>query len=399
MQGCVEAMKTFMQLLAQHAMHRPDAPAMRHKALGIWQVWTWRGLDEHCTRLACGLHQVGLKSGQRMAVLGGNAPNFYAALIASQALGVVPVPIHPDASDPEVEEALAACDAKVAIAQDQEQVDKLFAARWACPQLAQVFYDNGRGLRGYPATEAEPLHAVVERGAHFAVRHPGFMEIQRSRTRPADDAVSFPVPAGPGSFRLSSLAHQSLIDRAQASARGIGLGARDEVMACAPLSRPGQFLCGFAQWLVCGFTLSCPESAESIQADMREVGPTYLFGPPGMYQAMYSEVARRLETAGAIQRRALALARRAGQLAFDRRRPTPSQRVAQGLANAGVFAPLRNGLGLARVRAAHVADGDIGRDARAFFLGLGVPITDMATQGLTSHDAESAHSDALEVTA
>jgi long-chain acyl-CoA synthetase len=367
---------TFPSLLLQHAARRPAAAAMREKEYGIWQALTWARMAQLVEQLACGLHQAGLRRGEHMVVVGANRPRLYATMLAAQALGAIPVPLYQDAVAAECVFPINNAEVRFAFAEDQEQVDKLLEIRVQCPQLLAIFYDDPRGLRNYSETGLTALDALLASGRQFGLANPGFFQAEVDRARPDDVAAMFFTSGTTGQAKGVVHTHRTLLDRASAGAEFDRLTTAEEVLAYMPPAWVGQNIFSYAQWLACGFVVNCPESAGTVMIDLKEIGPTYYFAPPRIFEALLTSVMIRMEDAGAIKRAMfhgfMKLARRVGPALRDGQRIGPVDRVLYALGNAMVYGPLRNNLGMSRVRVAYTAGEAIGPDLFTFYRAIGV---------------------------
>ena len=367
---------TFPQLLLDHAAARPHAPALREKEFGIWQTLDWRALADLVEAIACGLAQAGLKRGEHLAVIGENRPRLYASMLAAQSLGAIPVPLYQDAAAKEFVWPIANAEIAFAVVEDQEQVDKLLEVRGECPGLASIWYDDARGLRHYAEAGLESLDALVEAGRAFAAAEPGFFAAEVAMCRPDDTCAMFFTSGTTGNAKGVVHSHHALIDRARAGARFDKLTERDEVLAYLPPAWVGQNIFSYAQWLVCGYVVNCPESASTVTLDLKEIGPTYYFAPPRVFEGMLTSVTIRMEDAARPKRwlfdRLMALARRVGPARMDGRPLSLVDRLGWALGNVLVYAPLRNSLGFSRVRVAYTAGEAIGPDLFTFYRSIGI---------------------------
>ena len=182
---------TFTRLMLAHAAQRPDAAALREKEFGIWQTLSWSALARLVRELACGLAAAGLQRGQHLVVVGENRPRLYAAMLAAQSLGAVPVPLYQDAVATEFVFPITNAEVAFAIVEDQEQVDKMLEVRELCPQLATIWFDDPRGLRHYNEPGLAPLDALIAAGRAFDATHPGFFDAEVEQTQPGDVAAMF----------------------------------------------------------------------------------------------------------------------------------------------------------------------------------------------------------------
>jgi long-chain acyl-CoA synthetase len=367
---------TFPRLLLEHAAARPNAPALREKEFGIWQTLTWSALADLVQALAGGLAEAGLQRGQHLVVIGENRPRLYAAMLAAQSIGAIPVPLYQDAAAAEFVWPIANAEVTCAIVEDQEQVDKLLEVRGQCPQLARIWFDDPRGLRHYDEAGLAPLDALVASGRAYHAAHPGSFAEEVARTTPDDTAAMFFTSGTTGHAKCVVHSHDTLIDRARAGARFDKLTANDEVLAYLPPAWVGQNIFSYAQWLACGYVVNCPESASTVMLDLKEIGPTYYFAPPRVFEGLLTSVMIRMEDASLPKRwlfdRFMALARRVGPARMDGRPLGRFDRLGWALGNALVFAPLRNTLGFSRVRVAYTAGEAIGPDLFTFYRSIGI---------------------------
>ena len=367
---------TFPRLLLQHAAQRPAAPAMREKEYGIWQTHSWRAMAQLVEYVACGLHLAGLTRGEHIVVVGANRPRLYATMLAAQSLGAVPIPLYQDAVAAECVFPINNADVRFAFAEDQEQVDKLLEARAECPQLTSLWYDEPRGLRKYAEPGLASIDSLIEVGRQFAASQPGFFASEVGKAQPDDDAAMFFTSGTTGNAKGVVHTHRSLLDRAQAGAQFDQLTSKEEVLAYLPPAWIGQNIFSYAQWLACGYIVNCPESAATVMIDLKEIGPTYYFAPPRIFEGLLTTVMIRMEDASAIKRKlfqaSMDLARRVGPALMDGKPVSALDRVKYALGNGLVYGPLRNNLGFSRVRVAYTAGEAIGPDLFSFYRSIGV---------------------------
>lgn len=367
---------TFPRLLLQHAAQRPDAPALREKEFGIWQTFTWGALAELVRHMACGLAAAGLQRGQHLVVVGENRPRLYAGMLAAQSLGAIPVPLYQDAVAAEFVFPLNNAEVAYAIVEDQEQVDKLLEVRGDCPGLAHIWFDDPRGLRNYKEPGLASIDALVDEGRRHEAQHPQFYLQEVAKAMPGDVAAMFFTSGTTGNPKGVVHTHASLLDRAQAGARFDKLSAAEEVLAYLPPAWIGQNCFSYAQWLVCGYVVNCPESSSTVSIDLKEIGPTYYFAPPRIFEGLLTSVMIRMEDAGAPKRwlfnRFMDVARRVGPARMDRKPVGALDNLLYALGNVLIYGPLRNTLGLSRVRVAYTAGEAIGPDLFTFYRAIGI---------------------------
>ena len=367
---------TFPQLLLEHARQRPNAPALREKVYGIWQTTSWADLALLVRRLACGLHAAGCRRDDHVVVIGENRPRLYAAMLAVQSLGAVPVPLYQDAASAEYRFPIDNAEVGFAVVEDQEQVDKLLELRAVCPQLGRIWYDDPRGLRNYSEPGLDSLDALVAAGQAHDASNARLFEAEVGLCRPQDVAAMFFTSGTTGNPKGVVHTHYSLIDRARAGQLFDKLTEREEVLAYMPLAWIGQNTFSYAQWLACGYVVNCPESAATVTIDLTEIGPTYYFAPPRIFEGLLTSVTIRMEDASAVKRwlfdRCMALARRVGPALMDGKPVGLLSRLAYGLGDLCIYGPLRNSLGMSRVRVAYTAGEAIGPDLFSFYRSIGI---------------------------
>jgi len=362
--------------MLEHATARPRAAALREKEYGIWQTTTWGALAVLVRRLACGLAQAGLAAGEHLVVIGANRPRLQASMLAAQSLGAVPVPLYQDAAAAEFVFPIVNAEVRFAIVEDQEQVDKLIEIRAQCPALERIWFDDPRGLRHYREPGLDSIDALVAAGAAFEREQPKFFDAAVEHVQPDDVAAMFFTSGTTGKPKGVVHTHHGLIDRARAGATFDQLSACEEVLAYLPPAWVGQNVFSYAQWLVCGYVVNCPESAATVSIDLREIGPTYYFAPPRIFEGLLTGVMIRMEDASRTKRwlfeHFLAVARRVGPDLLDGKTVRWVDRLRWRLGDWLIYGPLRNTLGFSRVRVAYTAGEAIGPDLFAFYRAIGI---------------------------
>jgi long-chain acyl-CoA synthetase len=367
---------TFPRLLLDHAGRRPDAPALREKLYGIWQTTTWGALATLVKHLACGLAAAGVKRGDHLVVVGDNRPRLYASMLAAQSLGAIPVPLYQDAVAGEFVFPITNAEVRFAIVEDQEQADKMLEVRERCPQLQRIWYDDPRGMRKYAEPGLDALDTLIAAGAERAQREPGFFEAQVQAGQPHDVAAMFFTSGTTGNPKGVVHTHFTLLDRANAGKAFDKLTENEEVLAYMPPAWIGQNIFSYAQWLACGYVVNCPESAATVTIDLKEVGPTYYFAPPRIFEGLLTSVMIRMEDASRLKRwlfhTCMAVARRVGPARMDGKPVSALDALKWKLGDLFIFGPLRNTLGFSRVRVAYTAGEAIGPDLFTFYRSIGI---------------------------
>ena len=367
---------TFPRLLLHHARTRPLSPAIREKDLGIWQSWSWSAVRDEVEWLACGLALAGLGRGAHVAVIGANRPRLYWTLTAAQVLGAIPVPFYEDAVAQEMVHVFQDAEIAFAVVEDQEQADKLLEILPQCPKLKHIWFCDARGLRHYSQPELASFDSLRETGMAYARSHPAFFAAEIARGRGSDTAIMLYTSGTTGHAKGVVLSNDNLISASRAYAELEGLTHAEEVLAYLPMAWVGQNIFSCAQGMVVGFRVNCIESPATVLADMREIGPTYYFAPPRVLEALLTQVTIRMEDASRVKRAMfrhfMELARRVGGRILDGQPVGAIDRLRHAIGNLLVYAPLRNSLGMSRIRVAYTAGEAIGPDLFIFYRSLGV---------------------------
>ena len=355
---------------------RPLRPAFREKQLGIWQSWSWAQVADEVRSIACGLASLGFARGDTLAIIGDNRPRLYWAMLAAQSLGGVPVPLYQDAPAADMAYVLNDAGVAYAIIEDQEQVDKLLALQADCPQLRHIAFDDARGMRHYAHDGLMPLATLQARGRTWDAAHPDAFERAVDAGSSADTAIILYTSGTTGKPKGVCQSHAALIAAGEGGVGFDRLTDREDVLSYLPMAWVGDCLFSLAQAMVAGFTVNCPESGDTVMTDLREIGPTYYFAPPRVFENMLTNVMIRMEDASAPKRRLfayfMAVARRCGAAILDGRPVTLADRVRYALGHALVYGPLKNVLGLSRVRVAYTAGAAIGPDLFRFYRSIGI---------------------------
>jgi long-chain acyl-CoA synthetase len=375
---------TLPRLLLHHAATRGERPASRVKDLGIWQCWSWAQVAEQVRDLACGLHALGLTRGDKLGIVGDNRPRLYWSMTAAQSLGAIPVPLYQDAVASEMAYVLDHADIRFAVVEDQEQVDKLLEIRDQCPKLELAIFDNPRGLRDYAKGFLHDFGQVQARGRDYHRQHPGFFDEAVAATQAEDIAIMLYTSGTTGNPKGVMLSHQNLVVTGRNGAEQEGLKADDEVLAYLPMAWVGDNLFSYAQAYAAGFCVSCPESAETVMTDMREIGPSYYFAPPRVYENLLTQVTIRMEDASAPKRwlfaHFMAVAKRYGAAILDGRPVSTLARLRYAVGEILIYGPLKNVLGFSRIRRAFTAGEAIGPEIFDFYRSLGINVKQLYGQ-------------------
>ena len=375
---------TFPRLLQKHASERPQDPALREKEYGIWQTWSWQRALGDVRALASGLAALGFTPGQNLSIVGDNRPHLYLMFIAVQALRGVPVPMYQDAVAAEMAFVLEDAEVHFAFAENQEQVDKMLELRESVSGLTHIIYDDPRGMRNYSQPGLISVDELMALGSQHDQAHPQLFDDSVAQVQSDDVAVILYTSGTTGRPKGVCQTHASFIGSAEGGVLTDGLTGKDNVLSYLPPAWVGDFLFSLAQWLVAGFTINCPESSETVSIDMREIGPTYYFAPPRVFEGMLTSVSIRMEDAAKFKqwmhRRFMAVAGRVGSDILDGKPVGGADRLMYALGNFLVYGPLKNAMGLSRIRVAYTAGAAIGPELFKFFRSIGVNLKQLYGQ-------------------
>jgi long-chain acyl-CoA synthetase len=379
---------TFPLLLLQHARKQGNRTAIREKDLGIWQSWTWAQVANEVRALTCGLAAQGFRRGMNLAIIGDNRPRLYWSFAAAQCLGGVPVPMYQDAVAQEMLYVLDNAEIEYAIVEDQEQVDKLLESLPQYPNLKHIIYDDPRGMRNYAQPQLMSYDRLREIGREFDRQDPGFFERAIGHVRPADVCVMLYTSGTTGKPKGVCHTHAGFIAAARGDVEFDGFNPSDEVLSYLPMAWVGDHLFSYAQALVAGFTVNCPESSETAMNDLREIGPTYYFAPPRIFENLLTTVMIRMDDASRIKRGLfhyfMGVARRCGTQIMDGKPVPLVDRLLYALGGLLVYGPLRNILGMSRIRVAYTGGAAIGPDLYRFYRSIGINLKQLYGQTETS---------------
>jgi long-chain acyl-CoA synthetase len=374
-------------LLIRNARAFGSRPAMRHKDLGIWQTWTWSQVLDEVRAYAVGLHRLGLRRGDTIAIVGANRPRLYWSMTAAQALGAVPVPVYADAVANELAFVLAHAETRFAAVEDQEQVDKILSVSDRLPKLEQMVYDELRGLRDYDHTRLRAIDEIIADGRAALASDPSlaaWFDREVGAGRGSDTSVILYTSGTTGQSKGVVISAERSIRAGSDTVAFDKLTEQDESLAYLPLAWVGDHYLNYVQGLIAGFCTACPERGDTAAQDLREIGPTFYFAPPSIFERMLTRVMIRMEDAGFLKRKLfhyfIGVARRYGEAILNKQ-PVPLHgRLLYALGRLLIYEPLKNVLGLSRVRIAYTAGEAIGPDLFSFYRALGMNLKQLYGQ-------------------
>ncbi len=378
------SLDTVPKLIAHHVRNKGQQTAYREKEFGIWQSWTWSEAGEEMRALAMGMMAKGLKEGDHVAIIGRNRPFFYWAMVAAQAAGAIPVPIYQDSVATEMAYVLEHCSAGFIIAENQEQVDKILDIQDQLKILKQVIYLDNRGMRKYDHKRLTNYRDIQAEGRAAAEKLAPKMDKIVANAKGSDTCAMLYTSGTTGRPKGVVLSHDNIIKTSQAASDFDKLDGNDSVLAYLPMAWVGDFIFSIGQASWTGFCVSCPESPDTMQHDLREIGPTYFFAPPRYFEQVLTTVQIRMEDAGNTKRKIfnyfMAHAAKVGGNILDGVQVSILDKIKYGLGNVLVYGPLKNTLGLSRVRVGYTAGEAIGPEIFDFYRSLGINLKQLYGQ-------------------
>jgi long-chain acyl-CoA synthetase len=378
---------TFPKLLIRNADRFAARPAIRHKDFGIWQSWTWAQVLDEVRAFALGLAELGLKRGDTLAVIGNNRPRLYWSMAAAQSLGAVPVPVYADAVADEMAYVLEHAEVAIAVVEDQEQVDKVLSVSERLPTLRHVIYDEPRGLRDYDHARLHAFEHVQRTGRDALARDATKLDWWRGEVatgKGSDLAIILYTSGTTGRSKGVMLTHDNVRISAENANTFDRLDEHEEVIAYLPLAWVGDHIFSYGQSYTSGYCVSCPESPETVVEDRREIGTTYAFAPPRIYENLLTLTMVRMEDASALKRRMfhffIAHARRWGEKILNGEQVPLTARLVYRLGDVLVYGPLKNRYGLSRTRVGYTAGEAIGPEIFRFYRALGINLKQLYGQ-------------------
>ena len=371
-------------LLARNAQDLGDKPAYREKEFGIWQSWTWSEVLYQVDSLALGLLTLGAEKGDHIAIAGRNRPYLYWSMLAAQSIGAVPVPIYQDAVGDEIAYVLDHCNARFIVAGDQEQVDKVIDIQDNLEGLEHIIYLDARGLRKYDHSKLTQFQKLQETGRQLEPTLSAELAQRKAKMTYDDTCVMLYTSGTTGRPKGVVLSNRNVIETSKNSSQFDELGPGEEVVAYLPMAWVGDYIFSIGQAVWTGFCVSCPESQETMMTDLREIGPSYYFAPPRIFENQLTNVMIRMEDASRLKKwmfkKAMAHAKLVGPALLSNQTVSLIDRIKYWFGDKFIYGPLKNTLGLSKVRVGYTAGEAIGPELFDFYRSLGINLKQLYGQ-------------------
>ena len=379
---------TFPKFLIHNSIAFAQRPAMRHKDFGIWQTWSWAEMLEEIRAFSLGLQAIGLKKGDKVAVVGSNRPALYWSFAAVQALGGVPIPVYADSVADEMVYVLQHAEVKFAIVQDQEQVDKILSIKGQLPKLKQIAYDWQRGLGDYDEPFLHHIGSLQVLGRE-AMTADTLLEKKWldgiDEGKGEDLSVMLYTSGTTGKPKGVMLSYDNLVISSRNANKFDNFDENDEIIAYLPLAWVGDHIFSYGQSLTAGYCVCCPESPETVTENRREIAPTYFFAPPRVFESLLTDITVRMEDASAFKQKMfqyfLDVANRVGEKILNREGGVSiKDKLLYRLGEFFVYGPLKNRLGMTRMKVGYTAGEAIGPEIFKFYRSLGLNLKQLYGQ-------------------
>ena len=377
-------LNSFPKLLDRNAKIFADRPAYREKEFGIWQSWTWAEAREEIRALACGFVDLGIEPGDTIAIVGRNRPYFYWAMIAAQHVGAIPVPLYQDSVADEMAYVMEHCGARFAVVQDQEQVDKLLEVSDRIAELSQIVYLDPRGMRKYDHSMLHNYKELQAKGRAKQAEYAPEIDRRAASVGPGDTGVMLYTSGTTGRPKGVVLTNDNVLITAKNTCEFDNLTEEESILAYLPMAWVGDYVFSMAQAIWAGFCVNCPESPDTMQKDLQEVGATYFFAPPRFFEGLLTSVMIRMEDASPIKQRMfkkyIAHAKKIGPALLDGKSVSAGDKLKYKIGQGLVYGPLLNAVGLSKVRVGYTAGEAIGPEIFEFYRALGINLKQLYGQ-------------------
>ncbi len=351
-------------------------PAMRNMELGIWQTYSWADYAENTRQFSLGLAALGFERGDKLSVIGNNRPRLYWAQISAMCLGGQSVPVYQDAIATELAFVFEHSEARIIVAEDQEQVDKVLSIKDKLPALQWLIYCDQRGMTDYDEEFIKSFADVQDLGREFNSKSPRYFEDEVAKVTPGDIALMAYTSGTTGQPKGVMLSHENLIETTRIYLDHEEVRQGDDFLSYLPMAWVGDGLYGLCVSMMVGNACNCPESPETLMRDLRDLGPNGIIAPPRVWEGMLSTLQLKGADASWLKRNVFAyfqgVAENVENLKFEGKPVSAGLKMMHGLGELMVYGPIRDQLGLRRARWCYTGGAPLGPEVFRFFRGIGV---------------------------
>lgn len=387
--GDVTILETLSKnFVARVEQYGHEKVAMRKKKYGIWQEYTWADSYRRVKAFCLGLVSLGLERGDKVCIIGDNDPEYYWAELAVQSAGGTAIGIFTDCIPREVEYVVNHSDAVFVVAHDQEQCDKLLEVQARVPDVKRVVYWDDRGLWSYDEPWLMAFEKVEALGRDYEEAHPGLYE-ELVAQGTGDDIAIFSYTSGTtGLPKGAMVAHRNLLGNAGNWLKIEPAFNTDDYLSFSPLAWITEQALGLTTHVVSGVVVNFPEAPETVRQNIREIAPQLLLFGSRLWESLVSQVQMRMSGSSAINRFLyrvfMPVGYRVADMRFEERKVNLPWRLLYALGEVAVFQPLRDKLGLSRIRSAYTSGAALSPDAVRFFCAIGVNLKNLygSTEGI-----------------
>ncbi len=380
--------ETLPQFLVQHAEKNPEKTALRERNYGIWQALTWAQYRDHVKFFALGLHTLGLLPEETIAIIGDNRPEWVISELAAQSVGAKSIGIYQDAVVKEMIYIFNHSLVSFVVVEDQEQVDKIIEMWDELEGIRKVVYYDPKGLSNYSEDYLISFLDVEQKGREFDEANPGWWDRKVAEGKETDLCILSTTSGTTGNPKLAMLTHRNLLTMGANLMSIDPIAPDDEFVSFLPLAWIGEQMMSLACGLQIGFTINFPEEPETVQHDIREIGPQAMFSPPRIWENFVSQVQVKIEDSTRFKqfmyRWALEVGYEMADMRFKKEEPSFGMKAKYWLADWTVFQEIKDQLGLRHLDRAYTGGAALGPDVFRFFHALGVNLKQIYGQTETS---------------
>jgi len=367
--------------LVERALKTPSLVAVRKKKLGIWKSWSWKETLKEVKLLTLGLHSLGLRKDDKLAIIGDNEPELIFLELATQACGGWPLILYPDFLSVQVAELIKRSDSSFVVAGDQEQVDKILEIWERIPQIKKVIYVDPRGMHDYNQHFLLGYDELKKLGEEYLKKYPSTFDDLIAKGK-ADDIAILCLTSGTTAElpKLAMLSHKNLIFAASTWIEVEKFQPTDDYFSILPLAWIGEQI-EIPLSLLCGRAYNFPEKPETLMRDLREIGPTMLGGAPRMWERIASEIMFKAMDSTWLKRKfyewALDVGKKVAKLKLEKKKPPFHFQILRYIFHWLVYRSILDKTGLAKIKVAYSGGGALGSDYFLLFRALGVNLKEL----------------------